>query len=327
MRALIATAIFISSLLASVSIAVWFRWQESLSPSFQGDISGGVPIQRGRIDSFIERISKESYEETVANLNFHEDNVLRAVLDPYPVYSDPHFTETCLANRRLARVYEHLMKLPEPQRSGEAMKLFDKSLAEFRSKANLILTRWEQGNPPTSPHELFEKGRSFDGYRWALAGSQFLCVICCSLKDCISCNDRMNEMRAELKGRTDANPKKLSGPYTEIEYLLGQNLFEVNLARIVFTRFFDVAEMDAFMPSDMKATETPFFAWNAHTNQQDFTHQRRGVPTDDQHILATFSLYQRWHGEGAIRGERDKVIDRCWESVMELAKAQGISHE
>lgn len=324
MRVFIAAAIFMASIATSVAMAVWFRWQESSSPAFEGDISGGVPIQRGRIDDFIERISKETYAESVANLNFHEDNVLRAALDNYPIYSDSHLTEVCLANRRLARIYEHLMKLPEAQRSSEAMKLFDKTLGEFRGKANLILTRWEQGNPPTSPHELFEKGRSFDGYRWALAGSQFLCMICCSLKDCISCNDRMNALRDELKARADANPAKLGGPYTEIEYLLDQNRFEVNLARIVISRFFDVAEMDEFMPTDMQATETPFFAWNAHTNQQDFTHQRRGVPTDDKHLLTTFSLYRRWHHEGAVRAERDKVIDRCWASIIEHAKAQGI---
>ena len=134
-------------------------------------------------------------------------------------------------------------------------------------------------------------------------------------------------MRAELKARVDSNAKTLGFSYTEIEYLLGQNLFEVNLARIVFARFFDVADMDAFMPSDMNATETPFFAWNAHTNQQDFTHQRRGVPTDDKHILTTFSLYRRWHSEGVIPAERDQVIGRCWESVMEHARAQGISRE
>lgn len=327
MRPILPCAILLVGVATSVVIAVWVRSEQSAASAFVGEISDGVPIQRGRIDDFIERISKESYAETVANLNFHEDYVLRIDLGLYPGHSDTYLTEICLANRRLARIYEHLMKLPEAQRSSEAMKLFDKSLAEFRDKANLILTRWEQGNPPKSPNELFEKGRSFDGYRWALAGSQFLCIACCSLKDCISCNDQMNALRDELKARVEANPKTLIGPYTETDYLLTPSRFEVNLARIVFTRFFDVADMDAFMPSDMLATPTPFFAWNAHTNQQDVTHQRRGAPTDDSRILTTLSLYAKWHRMGGDRAERDKLIDHCWASVIEHAGAQGITWE
>lgn len=250
---------------------------------------------------------------------------MRADPSFYPGHTDTYLTEICLANRRLARIYAHLMKLPESARGSEAMTLFDKSLIDFRDKANLILARWEQGNPPKDPQELFGKDRSFESYRWALAGSQFLCVACCSLEDCISCNDRMNALRDELKGRVDANPKALVGPYPEIDYLLSQNRFEVNLARIVFSRFFDVADMDAFMPTDMNATETPFFAWNAHTNQQDFTHQRRGVPTDDSRILDTFSLYAKWHRMGGDRAERDTLIDQCWASIIEHASAQGVT--
>lgn len=321
MRALVPCGILLVGVATSVVVAVWVRSEPPAPPPFVGDVSGGVPIQRGRIDDFIERISKESYAETVANLNFHEDYVLRTDQLHYPGHSDTYLTEICLANRRLARIYEHLMKLSESERGREAMMLFDKSIADFRDKANLILTRWEEGNPPKDPQELFGKDRSLKGYRWALAGSQFLCVVGCSLKDCISCYDRMNTLRDELKARVEADPKRLSGPYIEIDYLLTPSRFEVNLARIVFTRFFDVADMDAFMPTDMEATETPFFAWNAHTNQQDFTHQRRGVPTDDSRILTTFSLYAKWHRMGGDRAERDKVIDRCWVSVIEHAGA------
>jgi len=169
MRAVLLSAILLIGVASSLAVTAWVGSRQPALPHEVRDISGGVPIQRGRIDDFIERIRKETDAETAANLNSHEDNMLRAMLDPYPIYSDTHLTEVCLSNRRLARVYEHLMKLSEAQRSREAMELFDKSLVGFQDKAHLILTRWEEDNPPQSPQELFGNGRSFDGYRWALA--------------------------------------------------------------------------------------------------------------------------------------------------------------
>ena len=54
------------------------------------EITGGVPIQRGRIDDYTERIRQEDLAQSIENLGLHEFLVQRSSLDAWVAVSWPH---------------------------------------------------------------------------------------------------------------------------------------------------------------------------------------------------------------------------------------------
>jgi hypothetical protein len=281
-------------------------------------IDGGVPIQRGRIDAYINTINEETLEQSIKNLSLHEDLVQRAGPVSYESLPFPRAMERCLANRRLAKVFEAFSKLPENERCGRSKEIFDRAISDFTSACNLILDRWENGNPPTEVDALFGPRRSVDGYLWALRGAELLCAQTCSAAIAVENHDRIEQFRRTVKDRAQGKPEVLAVPYSEIEQILEPDLIKLSIARIVFERHFDSGVMDRIVPSDMVPEKAGFYASDAHTNEQDFTHQRRGVPADADRILHTFPVYQDWVGEMRYQSEpRRLLVDQCWD---ELAK-------
>lgn len=308
---------------ANVAYMWWMKQRPQETPRSSPsspDISGGVPIQRARIDEFINTVQKETLEQSIENLNLHEWNVLRSGLKSYVSHPDPHLTDRCLANRRLARIFEDFSKMPEAERTRRSTALFDKTLADFRNGVDLALTRWENDDPPKSVTELYGEKRSLAAYSWALAGGQLVCAQFCPLDTALDSYARTNQLLDEIRARVENAGEKLKAPYFEVSSLRDPSLFDINLARILFERHFNVKDMDTLMPADMKAHATAFYAWNAHTNEQDFTHQRRGVPPDSDRILRVFSFYSEWHLDGQRSSEvRAAVIARCWDELKHLA--------
>ncbi len=307
-------------LLVIANVADLYLKAERQKPS--PPIAGNVPIQRGRIDQYIDAVKKETIEQSIENLNLYEPLVLRARLsDPYPVYGDPHLTQRCLANRRLARIFEHLSKLPDRDRDQQATAIFDRAYKDLRDVAVRIFDRWEAGPPPTN-QRFFDERHTLSSFASALAGAQLLCGQLCPLDIAIQNHMKMEQLRSELKSRLEANQENLKPPYDGIMGEIAPNLFELNLARILFQRHFQVDEMDRIIPKEMIPTETPLFAWNAHTNAQDFTHQRRKVPTDSEHVVHVFSFYSTWHRQGIKEDDRNRVISQCWGELLTKAAPQ-----
>lgn len=277
------------------------------------DITAGVPIQRGRIDEYIQAVQNETLEQSIENLGFHENLLVRAgLVDESPV-PWPRCTERCLANRRLARVFEAFSKLPSDERSRRSKQLFDKTQTEFFQAVELILSRWETGNPPKTVTELFGEHRSIDGYFWAVCGSQLLCAQFCPVDVAIQNQESILQFHQKNQVRVQQNPDRLALPYSEIEQFLAPDLFQLNVLRLLCGRQSGVNRLDPLIPAEMRPEETRFYAWNAHTNEQDFTHQRRNVAPDESRILQTFSFYHTWHDAGQADVEaRRTLVDHCW---------------
>jgi hypothetical protein len=285
------------------------------------DITADVPIQRGRIDKFIETVKSESLDDCIDHLNFHEALVVRAALNEWEMVPWPHATEQCLANRRLARVFEEFSRLPADERVRRSQALFAKTLADFRGAIDTILTRWENDNPPQSATELFGEQRSLDGYFWAFCGSQLICAQFCPLEVAIANQGTVRQLHESTEARVQKDPTRLSLAFSEIRFFTDPDLFHINLARHLYSRHFRVSDIDALVPDEMTARDMPFYAWNAHTNEHDFTYQRRGVEPDREHIVQTFSFYERWHTEGlGSRAVRRPIVDRCWDDLSRRAQ-------
>jgi len=286
------------------------------TPLPAGELAGEAPIQRQRIDDYISAIERETLEQSIENMSLHESLIVRSAMETYPSAPSPRATERCLANRRLARVFEDFEKLPEQTRADRSQALFERAFDEFSKAANLILSRWEANNPPRDTNELFGAHRSIDGYFWAVCGAELICAQFGSAEQAVSNRQQMIELQGQLEARVARSPDRLTLPYSEIQYFLLPDLFPLNIATVVCQRHLDLNWLDSVLPDDMERVETRFYRWNAHTNEQDFTFQRRSVPSDQSRILHVFHFYPAWHEEGRLnQTARQKLIDSVWSEL------------
>lgn len=309
---------------ANVALIVWrmnrlsVTVPTSMEREPEPDLTAGVPIQRGRIEDFIQRVKAESLEQSIDNLNFHERLVFRGGVGDMVALYWPHATERCLSNRRLARVFEDLSNLPEADRVKRTEAIFQKHYEDFKGSIEFIMSRWEAGNPPTrvAVAEQFGHGRrSLTSHFWAVCGSLLLVAHFCPAESSIDKYRLMVTLHEDCRSRVDSDPEHLQLPWTEIKNFTRPDLYYINLALWVADRHFDVAQVKRHIPDALNVTTVPLHAWNAHTNAFDFTHQKRGVPTDDERILTTLSVCFDWHDEGDTRFNyepRQKIISQCW---------------
>ena len=77
----------------------------------RSSLAAAPPAERSPLEDYVARIASESIDECLANLNKHEDLLVAAGVwsnEPAPEVQFP----TCLANRRLSRLFEHLQQMP-----------------------------------------------------------------------------------------------------------------------------------------------------------------------------------------------------------------------
>lgn len=106
-------------------------------------------IWRQRHQEYIDRIAKETIDETARNLNVNEYMVARARIHPYGFPQLEFFA--CLADRRLARLYSHLESLTRKEADQFCRKLFNEQLQRQQADFTGIMEAWKIGKPPTFP--------------------------------------------------------------------------------------------------------------------------------------------------------------------------------
>jgi len=112
-----------------------------------GDDAGRIWQQRHR--EYIDRIAKESIQQTAKNLNAHENMLVGVRIHPYHGTSPEFFS--CLADRRLARLHSHLEALAKDEADQFCRKLFSEQLRRQRADFVGGIQAWKKGKPPTSP--------------------------------------------------------------------------------------------------------------------------------------------------------------------------------
>lgn len=147
-RAIIVTGSLL--VVATLGALMWGRltgppgaWDHPVLAQVPLPNDGGVPVQRARIDNYITRVSTEqSFEKLAAGLDKHEDILVAVAMWSQEPHPEMMF-ETCLANRRLARLFEILRQRKDADRL--CRSLFESKLTALREGYVRIVETWERG--------------------------------------------------------------------------------------------------------------------------------------------------------------------------------------
>jgi hypothetical protein len=268
-------------------ISYYFRGPESevARAELTRDLSGGVPIQRRRIDRFIETTAPMSFDDAARSLNEYTEGyelAMQATLAHGTVNPGVILLEI-LADRRVAKLYEMLAQ--EPKRDAAL-----KCAALFQEKLRVHVEQTKQFRSGTHPDPVRYMSAV---HLHAATAALFLCAHFCDKKTFLACLDKWH---AEFPGDSRSMPGVIvSG--------LPETLFELNMLLLILEKEGTsraelntwLAELGTQFGFEQATIESvPFYKWNAHTNNTDFTHIHRFVPTDDEALLMEIPGFRNW---------------------------------
>ena len=287
--------------------------QPEPTPPLAVDISGGHPASRLEIDDYIDRVRRENIEQTIENLQLTEPIVLHADMWQNDPVVEGEF-QRCIADRRIARIYEELKQRKNSESNGVVKQAYAKSFGRYKKDITRGLDEWEAKGSVSEPVMLSQNFRS-------LSASVFLLAAFGTNNEVVTAIEDWQSIGDAALIRVASNPK-LEILTSEIgSFGPPQPLFVLNiylwrlLDRCGYASPADLLEGLTARP--LVTEEIPFVAWDGHTNFYDITHQRGGVPIDEKRILRQLTVCRSWL-PGAVfsREEKDLIIRQLRAKVM-----------
>ena len=260
------------------------------------DLSGGVSVQRARIDWFIEDTASMELDELIESLD--ESEHLGYQLTQFATISHGSFNPPVrmlgvLADRRVAKIYEILSEQDEALASRTAASVFDEKLKTYADQ----LAKCRSGK--TDCQHVLTRAPEH-----AVSAALFLCARFCSRELFM---DKLESWYATFPGAKRDLASMVSGglpdALLELNLLLyvmhrnGASVDDLNerlkdASRKPGTPSFPPRIVQEYPPIQLGLL--PFSRSDAHTNATDFTHVTRGVPADKQAILAEVPGFDNW---------------------------------
>lgn len=240
-------------------------------------ISGGASEQRARIDRAIDSAGALSIEDAISSLSEYNEQFELAGLASLSSSSPRRlFINQLLADRRISKIFGHLLSLPVAVASSQAEKIFDDKFATFRSEWK----RFASGDDVV--------GKLGPCHHAASAGL-LLCAYFCPpelLDEKLALWDKAmaDKEFEEIQGVWHLSPNRFIDP-----------LFHLNLLVISGDRKgvpleplkedLDRITREMVETSFCRITNLRLFKWDAETMDTDFTHVTRGVPSSGNSVL------------------------------------------
>ena len=279
----------------------------SIAASPPVPLDGGTPAQRSRIDDYIARVASESFDECLANLNQHEDLLVRVGSRSNEPVPEVQFA-ICLANRRLAKLFEQLQKMPPAERDRRCRKIFRDKFAIHRDEFNVVMTMWEEGNPPRKPHPLPEN-------RNALCAAVFLSAHFCPVEETLRQLDAWKRFGRSIEERV----ARVTVMNVAVLAMVAnpEPSFEANIYGMILQDRCGVTLTSERVRGGFDLKDGILCRWNAHTNPLDFTHQSGGVPVDTAGNLLEFKYIYTFGPIGLLRPQyKTDVVAKLREQLL-----------
>ncbi|MEW4527648.1 hypothetical protein [Maioricimonas sp. JC845] len=283
----------------------------SIAASPPVPLDGGTPDQRSRIDDYTARVASESFDECLANLNQHEDLLVRVGSRSNEPAPEVQFA-ICLANRRLAKLFEQLQKMPPAERDRRCREIFRDKFAIHRDEIDVVMTMWEEGTPPRKRHPLPEN-------RNALCAAVFLSAHFCPVEETLRQLDAWKTFGKAFEERAAANPEIPRGYINSLrdQYVFPEPSFEANIYGMILQDRCGVTLTSERVRGGFDLKDGILCRWNAHTNPLDFTHQSGGVPVDTAGNLLEFKYIYTFGPIGLLRPQyKTDVVAKLREQLL-----------
>lgn len=196
---------------ATVAAVLWGRATRGPFPSDpmsaaeqSSPLDGGAPTMRARIDEYIADVADEdTFEELAAGLNEREDRLIVVGINSNEPVPESMY-ETCLANRRLARMFGILKKRPPAEADAACRKLFEEKLAILRNDLLICFERLDKrGGPYLVELPFKEPIVPVHEDQIALSGALFLSAEFCPVEEVLRQLDQWIDLIRELMEEYD----------------------------------------------------------------------------------------------------------------------------
>ena len=295
--------IFIANLWLIFSVRMHPQQPPAIATPTKTDYSGGVPIQRSRIEKYISKVADRDIDQLIADLNLYE-----ALLEfSRNRCQDPMCEltfEACLANRSVAAIYEYLLQQNTEYASSLCKRVFDEKFQKLKSDWAQIFYEWETEGGCKKPVPVIEDYQ-------ATSAALFLVAAFCSSEILMNCTDDWVNYSEEARSRVLENP--------DLEPLLNECQMRACIEPLFLLNLFfwhlterhhlgSIASLCAQLEiASIPESQIPFVAWDGHTNASDFTHNHANVPIDKAKTLRTFNVVRSWYAAGLV-SDKDRVL-------------------
>lgn len=261
---------------------------------------GGLPGQRERIDRVIRDVGQLDFDGCVDDLSQQNPNFQMAQVAgmSHLFGMKSSHLKQILGDRRVARLCELLMALPDDKASEQADRLFQAKFAVQKES-------WHAAIAGTGYGERWLA----DVYPHAAESALLLCALFCDREVFLrNADEWTREFDRDEPQETSSNAAYtlrgglpdallLMSLYLMVMHDGGESLESLN------SRIEQLEDQTDLSIPTLKAI--PVYNWSAHTNDTDFTHRHRGVPTDDKSILLNVVGLENWD-DFIVGGEIDK---------------------
>lgn len=259
-----------------------YRQRENPPPKIR-DISGGLKIQRQRIDRAIATAGELNVDEAISSLSQYNESYELAQLASFsPASAGKCYTKSMFADRRISKVFEYLSSVSSKEADMRSQQIFEENLATLLSKwkewTNFKLKKVETMPKAGAPHH-------------AASAGLFLCSYFCS-RDTLDLkiqrwNDTLGSPEFnKIEGIQRYTPTRRIDPLFHLNLLVISGQRRQKSVKQLNTELKSLCQK--MLPGEepfLQVTQMRMFKWNAETLDTDFTHITRGVPASGNSVL------------------------------------------
>lgn len=273
--------------------AVQTNAQEPVEPPVvQGRRATGFPQAERDVDDLIRRLSAMDYATACREINNGGEDYNRAfrARQNFDNFADGQsYIRGVIADRRVARVYDYLSKMPAEEAAQKASELFD-------DKLNTHLQGWREVMAARGMGQ--QKYVPIEQNSHALRSAWFLVSCFGDGKTVLNKLDAWRAAMLPIQASMAVNPNLVSLiPYVQEEgvpdnhYVINIMLFTLRNENKLTPGIIREAERLG-MP---ETEDLQFVAWNAHTGPFDLASQLGGARADERQVLFKIASAKHWN--------------------------------
>lgn len=312
--------------LSIVTVVFWSYKENGKGDAGQGsfDLSGGAPVQRERIDSFIERVGDQDIEQLELSLASEEITVfLSGMADPLLGSGINVFEQVC-ADRRVRKIYQEYREMGQDVADRKSRELFDYWIEQHG-------LHYEEQVRFINAHGAEDGGAVSMSTSHACASALLLMLHFCEPQMVVRSAERFRSLNEGIFSKIDRQTFPYLDDSDSFNRGFGVTFFQLD--DFFFFNLFFVGVQRAADRPDAKAIalnhlgvpnhsldllrEGALYRWDAETLQYDFTHIHRLVPPSMNDKIIEFSYFRTWWPRVYATTAEKKFLDKAKECYLD----------
>lgn len=298
------------SLLLAIPLLFIFAHTERLPADTLDEqpINPVIIRHRERIQSVINNLRNESFDDLIRNLNVEEGYIDECLLShkKFPQVD----IEVVHSSRRVLRLLNLLQDMPRAEAAEKCETIFESAFLVYKDTAEVRLRRWKDPDAPKNEQSMLAN-------KCGLSASLILSSRFCDAETVLARIEAVDQFNAELTRRFEDSPNLSPGRGLGLVILkLSHHLqprlkFQALADAIIADKGIDDSRKKEIVEylSKIPSKEILLTAWDAEITSFEVPHRRDGVPIDRSKGVTPLILYS----EDITQEDFDFIRDKAKE--------------